>query len=164
MEKKKKISWKNALQINVRAIRLYLDRYPGIIISSIVCVIWKAIIPYVNIYLSALVIDELMDAKNTQRMRFLILLTLLSAVVTSLVSVLLNKWKEVQQAGFWYKQEHIWSEKRMDMDYQKVDDAATNELLSTIKQNQSGGDWGLARVIGNCENLVYSVCTIVGGI
>lgn len=164
MGKKKNMSWKNALKINVRAISLYLDRYPGMIISNIVSVIWKAITPYVNIYLSALVIDELMAAKNTQRLRLLILLTLLSAAVAALVSVLLNKWKEVQDAGFWYKHEHIWTEKRMNMDYQKVDDAATNELLSTIKQNQSGGDWGLARCIRNCENLVYSVCTIIGGI
>lgn len=117
MGKKKNMSWKNALKINVRAISLYLDRYPGMIISNIVSVIWKAITPYVNIYLSALVIDELMAAKNTQRLRLLVLLTLLSAAVAALVSVLLNKWKEVQDAGFWYKHEHIWTEKRMNMDY-----------------------------------------------
>lgn len=92
------------------------------------------------------------------------LLTLASAAVIALGSALLNKWKETQNAGLWWKVEHVFSEKLLDMDYVNLDETKTAELLSTIRQNQNGGGWGLYRVIGNYETLCSSVLTILGGI
>ena len=163
-KEKKRLSVKEAARLNMRAVRLYLQRFPQMLLSSVIETAWSAVTPYVNIYFSALVIDELMNARDTQRLRTLIMLTLLSAAGTALVSVLLKRWREIQRAGSWYKYEHIWAQKLMDMNYEKVDDTKTHELLSTIKQNQNGDDWGIIRVIGNLETLTNAVFTILGGI
>ena len=165
MEKNKKLkSWGEMIKLNNRAFKTFYKRYPEMVLSRFLSVIWTALTPYVGIYLSALVIDELAGSRNIERLQFLVLLTLGSAALIALGSALLNKWKETQNAGFWFKVEHIFSEKLSDMDYVNLDETETAELLSTIRQNQNGGGWGLYRVIENYEALCSSVLTLLGGI
>ena len=76
--------------------------------------IWNALTPYVGIFLSALVIDELVGNRDVQRLQMLVIITLVSAAVIALGTALLNKWKETQNAGVWLKVEHIISEKMLE--------------------------------------------------
>ena len=163
-KQKKRLSVKEAAGLNMRAVRLYLQKFPQMLISSVAETAWSAVTPYVNIYFSALVLDELVNARDTQRLKLLIMLTLFSVAGTTLVSVMLKRWKEIQRAGSWYRYEHIWAQKLMDMDYERADDTKTHELLSMIKQNQNGNDWGIIRVIWNLETMTNAVFTIFGGI
>ena len=165
MKKNKKLkSWSEMIKINNRAFKIFYKRYPQMVLSRFISVIWNALTPYVGIYFSALVIDELAGSRNVERLKMLVLLTLSSAAAIALVSAFLNKWKETQNAGLWLKVENIFSEKLLDMDYVSLDETKTEELLSTIIQNQKGGGWGLYRVIENYEELCSSVLTLLGGI
>lgn len=165
MEKNKKLkSWGEAVRLNSRAFKIYCKGYPQMVFSRFICVIWDALTPYIGIYFSALVIDELAGNRNPQRLRFLVLLTLSSAAVIALGSALLAKWKETHGAGFWYKNEHVFAEKLLDMDYVKRDETETAELLSAIRQNQNGGGWGLNRVVYDYEALFSSALTMFGGV
>ncbi len=165
MAKNQKLkSWGETVKLNGRAFRIFYQHYPQMVLSRFLTVIWNALTPYVGIYLSALVIDELAGGRDTERLRFLVLLTLAISAVIALGSALLNKWRESQNAGLWYKVEHIFAEKLFEMDYTSLDDTKTAELLSTIRQNENSGGWGLYHVIGNYENLCSSVMTLLGGI
>ena len=161
---KKEMSWGKMLKLNNRGLKMFYDRYPQMVISRFLSVIWSALTPYVGVFLSALIIDELAGNRDIQRLKFLVFITLVSAAVIALGTALLNKWKEIQYAGHWLKVEHIVSEKMLDMDYVSLDDTHTSELLSTIRQNMNSGGWGLYYVIGCYENLCSSVLTILGGL
>ncbi len=152
------------LRLNNRALKLFYKRYPQMILSRIISVVWNSLTPYVSIYLSALVIDELAGSRNVERLQFLVLITLASAAVIALGTALLKKWTEAQSAGMWFKVENILSEKMLDMDYVSLDETHTAELLSTIRQNMNGGGWGLYRVVVAYEELCSSILTILGGI
>lgn len=164
MKKNNLKSWKETMQMNNRAFRIIYQHYPQMVISRLTSVVWEALTPYVGIYLSALVINELAGNRDVQRLRFLVLLTLGTAALLALGSALLNKWKETYNAGQWRSILHILSEKMLDMDFSDLDQLSTAELLSTIRQNQNGGGWGLIAVLGHYENLCSSVLTILGGI
>ena len=165
MEKNKKLkSWGDMIKLNHRAFKLFYKRYPQMVLSRFSSVIWAALTPYAGIYLSALVIDELAGNRDVGRLQFLVLITLVSAAVIALGSAFLNKWKETYNAGLWLKVEHILSEKILDMDYVNLDETKNAELLSTIRQNQNGGGWGLYRVLESYEALCSSVLTLLGGI
>lgn len=165
MEKtKKKMSFGEMLRLNHRGLKLFYDRYPQMVVSRLLFVIWNALTPYVGIFLSALIIDELASNKNIERLKLLVLITLASAATIALGTALLNKWKETQNAGLWLKVENIISGKMLDMDYVSLDDTHTSELLSTVRQNMRGGGWGLYLVIICYEGLCSSVLTIIGGI
>lgn len=165
MKKDKKLkSWGEAIKLNHRAFKLFCKRYPQMILSRLISIIWTALTPYVGIYLSALVIDELAGNRNVERLKFLVLITLISAALISFGSALLNKWKTTQNTGLWMKFEHIFSEKLFTMDYVDLDKTENMDLLSTIRQNHQGGGWGLLRVVRNYESLFSAVFTLFGGI
>ena len=159
-----KMTMGRAFRANNRALKLIYKHYPQMVISHLVSVIWNALTPYVGIFLSALVIDELVGNRDIQRLQTLVIKTLVSAAVIALGTALLNKWKNTQNTGDWLKIEHIVSEKMLDTDYVNLDDTHTAEILSAIRQNFNGGNWGLARVIECYGELLSSVFTILGGL
>ncbi len=166
MEKNKKLkSWSEMIKLNNRAFKIFYKHYPQMLLSRFISVIWTSLTPYVGIYLSALVINELAGGRDARRLQLLVLITLISAAVIALGEAFLNKWKETQNAGLWLKVEHLFSEKLFNLDYADLDETKTAELLSTIRQNQNGGGWGFYRVIDNFyEALCSSVLTILGGV
>ncbi len=161
---KKLLSWKEAYAVNQKAFHLLYKQYPQMFASRIVCVVWEALTPYVGIYLSALLIEELSTSRNPQALTRLVLITLISAAVISLVSAFFIKWRDTQCAGMYFKVKQIFTQKLLDMDFVSLDDTKTHEKLSTIDQNQNGGGWGLYRVIGNYEAIISAILTLFGGI
>ena len=159
-----KMTMGRAFRVNNQALKLIYNHYPQMVISHLISVIWNALTPYVGIFLSALVIDELVGNRDIQRIQTLVIITLASAAVIALGTAFLTKWKNTQSAGEWLKIEHIVSEKMLDTDYVNLDDTHTAEMLSTIRQNFNGGGWGLGRVIVCYGELLSSVFTILGGL
>ena len=154
----------NSLMINLRALSLIYKKYPQYIISTFLSSIVTSLTPYIGIYLSSLIIEELASSKDVDRLILLVSITLISIALTSLLSALLKRWKDTQESHLYYKFEKIYIEKLFDMDFENLDDSKTHELLSTIKQNQNGGGWGLFRVCDSFERLISSCFTILGGL
>ena len=159
-----KMTLGRAFRANYRALKLIYKHYPQMVLSHLISVIWNALTPYVGIFLSALVIDELVGSRDIQRLQTLVIITLVSAAIIALGTAFLNKWKNTQSTGHWLKIEHIVSEKMLDTDYVNLDDTHTAEMLSTIRQNFNGGGWGLGRTLECYEELCSSILTILGGI
>ena len=88
MKKKQEesVTSREALKINLRAFRILYRMSPGIMVSGILDNIWRALSPYVGIYLSALLLDELAGNRDPGRLRALVLWILLSAAVISLIN------------------------------------------------------------------------------
>ena len=164
MKKSNRMPWGKMMRLNNRGLKLLYRRYPQMILSRIFYAVWTALMPYVGIYLSALIIEELAGTRDRERLWFLVLAALLSAAMIAMVSAFLHRWKETQNQGLWLKLKYLFSEKLLGMDYADLDKTETEELLARIEQNQNGGDWGLRRVMGNYETLLSSVLTVSGGI
>lgn len=159
-----RVTLHRALRANVRAMKLVYRHDPQLVLSHLLNEIWSVLTPYVGIYLSALVIDELVGSRDAARLQALVMMTLASAAVLALGTAFIGKWKETQSACWWIKMEHIVSEKMLDTDYVNLDDTHTAEMLSTIRQNFNGGGWGLGRVLECCGELLSSAFTILGGL
>lgn len=161
---KEKRTRKETARLNHRALRLLFRRYPQMLLSRFCLAIWTALTPYAGIYFSALILNELAGEKNIERLRFLVLLTLLSEAGLHVIGALLERWKNIQNAGPWLKIKKLLSEKLFDMDYEELDQAENMELYSTIGQNHNSAGWGLGYVLENYEALCSSVVTILGGL
>lgn len=162
-DQKKLLPYREAFRFNRKAFLLLYKRYPQMFTSSIICVIWDALTPYVGIYLSARIIDEIAGNRDPETLKRLVLYTLFSAAFISLVTALLSKWRNNQEAGIYFKVQQVFTQKLMDMDFVNIDDAKTHEMLSTINQNQNGGGWGLYRVTWSMNKLISAVFSILGG-
>ncbi len=162
--KNNKVSLFKAFKINSRGVGLFLKKYPQMIISRFFYTIWTSLSPYVGIYLTALIINELSTDRNIEQLKMLVILTLASAAFIAFVTALLNRWKNIQNSNLFHKVRGFYLEKVINMDYEICDDTKTSELLSTILQNQNGGGWGLYKVIGLSELVLSSVLKVLGGI
>lgn len=162
--KKDKITFKRAYAANMRAMKLMYSLYPQMVSSSISLAVWNSLTPYIGIYLSALIVEELSGGRDTDRLIKLVLVTLAVSAAISLVTVFLNRWKNTQRSGEWIKFEHIISQKMLNTDYANLADTKTSEMLSTIRQNNNGGGWGLNMVLYNAEAMLSSLFTIAGGL
>ena len=106
--KNKKVEKKNnSIAINARTLKLLYKKYPQMIISTILNSIWTALTPYVGIYLSALIIEELAGARNVDRLKILVLITVVSLAVIALISSLIKKWNETQTSNLYFKFENF---------------------------------------------------------
>ena len=164
MKNKKSNNFKKSFSINNRALKLIYKKYPSMIISTVLNSIWKAINPYVLIYLSALIIEELAGSRNIEQLKIYVIITITIGALIALISALLKKWNDISTSNLFFKFEKIYTEKLLDMDFVSLDDSKTYELLSTIRQNQNGGGWGFYKVVTNYGSLVTSIFTLLGGI
>ena len=161
---KKQLSWREVIGLTNRAIGIFYKRNPQMIVSRLFMIIWSSLTPYVGILLSALIIDELAGARNIERLKLLVGITLIAEAAIALVSAFLSKWRQTQNAGMLLKIKKILSEKMLDMDFASLDDTHTSELLSTIRQNMNSSGWGLYNAFLSYEKAISSILTILGGI
>ena len=163
-KKTNKKTWREVIGLTNRAIGIFYKRSLQMVVSRIFMLIWSSLTPYVGILLSALIIDELAGARNIERLKLLVGITLIAEAMIALVSAFLSKWRQTQNAGMQLKIEKILSEKMLDMDFASLDDTHTSELLSTIRQNMNSSGWGLYNAFLSYEKAISSILTILGGI
>lgn len=161
---KNKLSWKEVCNLNGRGFRMIYKKYPQMLLSRFMCIVWDVLTPYVNIYLSARIIGELAGARDAGRLRELVLITLSMEAFLALTKALLTKWKNYINSASYLMVEQFYAEKMLEMDFIDIDDSKTHDLYYKIQQFRSGGDWGLPRVLRISEEFVSALFTILGGI
>lgn len=164
MKKNNKMSLKRAFAANIRAVKLIAGRCPGVIRVRAADAVWSSLTPYVGIYLSARIVNELSGDRDPGRLWGLVLASLISAAVISLGSAVISRLKANRESVYWYELQKVFNDKLLTMDYQDIDDTRTHEKLDTIRQNANGGGWGLYRVLGNFDSLLSYFFSIGGGI
>ena len=160
----KSTPWREVFKGINRARTLFRTFRPQMFLSRWLCIVWDSLTPYIGIYLSARIIDELAGARDPDRIAHLVLLTLISAVIISVVSVLLNRWMNIKNAWLWYTMEWIYANKMLSMDFTDMDNTKNHELLTQIRWNQNGGGWGFNKAFNPYENMASALLRILGGI
>ena len=161
---KKLSSWRETWSITGKLLRLIRRDRPRVLALRILRDIWSALTPYVGIWLSALIIEELAGSRNPDTLFRLVLAALLSAAAIALAGAFLNRAMAVENAGWYYYIRKFLSDKMLDLDYCIVDETRTQSMLSTIYQNQNGGGWGMERALSLVDSLISSLFTLLGGI
>ncbi|MBE5869443.1 MAG: ABC transporter ATP-binding protein [Lachnospiraceae bacterium] len=160
---RKLLPWREAMKVNWRAIKMLYQYNPQMILSRLLFVAWEAFTPYIGIYLSALIVEELAGSGDAERLIRLVWITLISSAVIVLVRALLTKWRDVYNYSVHLCVEGILAKKMLDMDFVSTDDPRTHELLARISHNATGGGWGLNRVF-QYEELIGALLKLCGGI
>lgn len=161
-QKNHKMSMKEVLHINLRAIDVFYKTYPQMIYSRIFYCSWQALAPFVGIWFSARILTELSGDRNPEKLLRLVLWTLITTAISMLGTAWLDKWRKTATSGIRYKHDMPYAFKMLEMDFQDVDAPATHQMLNQIKQAQNQG-WGLFRLIGNMENIMSAIFTLLGG-
>ena len=156
------LSLKKSLQLHYRSYR-DIHRYcPHILTVTVAHAIMSALSPYITIYFSARIIDELATTRREDVLLFLVLLTLGSGVLCILITGLFRRWKEALNAQFFAQINRIYSDKMLSSDFSVVDQAQTHDLLSQIRQNALWNGWGFGQAVFCFSDGIESLLGIAG--
>lgn len=162
--KSEKISIREAFRVHWRAFR-DLNRYcPGLFPSLTLHGIAKSVSPYVTVYLSARIINELSSLHRADVLWKLVLITLASAAGMTLLTGLLFRWAQAKIEKYYCRKNQIFTDKLLGMDFADIDSTETHDLLSQIRQVENWSGWGFGVLVGNYANLVQSFAGILGAI
>ena len=81
-----------AWERNLRTWKIWWKLCPKFFVSCTSYSVFKALSPYVTIWLSAQIINELAGSKNPERLFQLVLIQLVSAALLALCTGMLNRW------------------------------------------------------------------------
>lgn len=137
---------------------------PWILPVTIIDALFKAIAPFINIYMSAWIIDELIGAKDITNLIWLIAITIILNLAIHLISSALGHLSEVLRNVMTQNQNMRLNEKIINMDYEHVENPEVHSLRRKIVESKmlnGGGVNGLIHYIGD---LVKGFVTVITSI
>ena len=164
-----KFSMKESLAITLRGYKIWWKECPQYFVSTGLWCMVSALSPYVGIYLTAQIINEIAGARDPRRLQFLVLAVLLSAAVLGLLTAGLLRWRNTYHGlwwgGFtWFRHQGIYSQKLLSMDFGDVDAPKTREGIAKLMHNSQWGQWGLYILLPLYQEVVSAVFKILGAV
>ncbi len=150
------------LKMIIRALKLTREiSGKPLAFSKFLSGLFDALIVFPNLYLSALILNELAGARDTNTLIRLAAITVGVNAVLLLAKSAAQRWTNYLHAIFWEQLNSAYSAKLFDMDYCDVEDAEVHQLLSTIRQNANWGNKGLNRITGMFSQLITGAVKII---
>lgn len=165
MKKKKDeaaAGFRETLHATCRAYKIWNRYAPKLLLSITLYSAFSALAPYVPIYFSAQILNELAGARSPERLTELVLLTIAVTAALAAVTALLRRWKEIHEHTVYHSNLFIQIDKMLSMDFQAADAPQTHTRLSQLQQNSNWFGRGLMLPIWYLEKLIQPVFGILG--
>ena len=160
----KAFSLRDSLQLTLRGYQVLNRYFPGLVLSMILYNAFTAAFPYVGIWLSARIINELAGLRRPDLLWKLVLAALGSTLVLGFLCKALQVWDIRMENRFYCCREQIFTDKLLSMDYENVDKAEVRSLLNKIRENENWSDWGFAQLLRFCERGVSGIAGVLGAV
>lgn len=161
---KSRVSFMETMQLSLRGFRVWWKENPQLLLSILICGIVSALTSYVDIWLLARLIDEIVVGRDSHTLAICALTLMGTSAIFSLICAGLARWKNIQLACLWHTQNKVFMEKLLSMEFADIDDSHVQELRSRIWQNTDSGGWGLYKLIYSFDAIVRSVMSIISAI
>ncbi len=164
MENNRELTTKEAVAITLRCIK-DINRYvPGRIPAMVLQYAVAALKPYVTIWFSAQLINELAGQRRADELWKWAFLTIAMTALVSLIYAIISRWVSAMDSIHNPRKERIFTDKLLSMDFADVDKAETHDKRAQILQNEQFNGWGMNQTILNVGNTIYALIGILGAI
>lgn len=166
---KTKTNWRDVIDVHLWAAKIWWKIDPKLFISTALLEIVNVLTPYITVWLSAQIINELAGNRNPEVLWKWVILTVCITAGLKLLSEALYHWMRAVHALEWDYEDKLLADKLMDMDFAAVESPETNELRFAIRKFQMGNvygfnkihNWYIARVIGGFASVLGAVVLTV---
>ena len=163
--KKDRLSFREAMAYTRRGYAIWWKAAPEIFIAVGVRQAVTALSPYVPLYFTARLLNEITAGGDADRVWRTLAALLVSMVVTGLAQAAAVCWSNTMVRSHWWPAwNRIFVEKLLSMDFCDVDDPKTQTLLTRIQQNNSWNGWGLNELCRCFGYFVGDVFRILGAV
>jgi ATP-binding cassette subfamily B protein len=156
--KKKLLLTKRALKIIYRVDKKFL---PIMVVGSIA----DGVNPYIGLYMSSLIIDQLIGAKNKDILIGYVIITIVSSLILSIIGASARHYRDCRNKAIWNGQEFVINEKVLGMDYEYIESAGIQNKrrgLEEIEHFAGGGGivcvfYSMLELLSNGISLCFSI-------
>lgn len=159
---KERITIKKSFHLTLRAYGIWWQHNPKIFISIILERLFSGALPYVAIFFTARLLDEIAGNQDGIVLRNITLLALTSALILGILVAIFKRFKTAQTGSLWRTQEIILGQKMLKMDYVTLDNPKTKELKAQIIQNSLINNGGLLGIVWFTDKIIGGFITIIG--
>ena len=166
MEKQtKKRTWKEVLQLHWRGVKVLHKINPHHMVALVSNGIISALTPYVTIWLSARIINELSGLRRAEELRYWVVLTLVTEILLGLLRYGLNQWAAAMDKITSVREDlGPYVKKLFTMDYADVDNQENREKLDTITASLNYAGLGFCMLRAVISELPAAIAGILGAI
>ena len=164
MEEKSKLTWRRTWQLTLRAWRIWWKRCPGYFAAVVLRDAIQALGPYVAIYLSARLINELAGSRDPQALLWWVGWQLGTLAFLTLAGGLCTHWVNYCEDTLYPLNRRIYIDKMLEMDYADLDRQAVYELYSKLMQSQNFIGLGVRGALERFSPLLQAVLQTFGGV
>ena len=144
-------SFQETVRSMARGYKLWHQYASKLLPSAALYSAFSAVSPYVTIYLSSQILNELAGERDPQRLLWLVVLTISLTAALGAITALLNRWRLANRQEIYYTTRRMESDKLLSMDFQAADDAHTHQLLSKANQVYNWADYGMPFLVIHFE-------------
>ncbi len=159
-----KISFRETLALTCRTLLLWWKTQPRIVLITVISPMIQALSPFVALYLSAQLINELTNARDPHRLLVLSLWAVGTGAVLTLVNGFCARYHRYWFNDIYFQEYRIQTAKLLEIDFAKADDQHTHDLYSQIYQNVNVQEWGLVKPLRCLNSLSSSLFQIIGAV
>ncbi len=135
MSNEKSLSYAQSWKLNLRAWNILRKLCPEYFAAKLLHSAATALSPYVTIWLSAQLLNELSGGRDPEALVRWVVILLASGAALTLLSGALARWAAYETDNLQQLSSRIYMEKMMNLDYADVDRQAVLDLYSQIEQN-----------------------------
>ncbi len=152
------------MKMNQWAFKVWWKISPEVMISQFVYNIVSAVMPYVTIYFSAQLINELAGGRNPERLwKLAILIVGLECLLSVIKAVLFRVYAYYESLNR-VRMDKYFTDKMLSMDFCDADSSYVYEWKAEIEQNRNWNRWGLFQVPYQVGQIVNIAAGILGAV
>ncbi len=164
-QKTDEMTMKEAISLHLWAAKVWWRAEPKLFITTIVHSLVKNLSPYVTIWLSAQLINELAGARNPTTLRNLVVLTVAVTGGLHLLTFALHHWREAVHGCEWELENWMEAAKMMEMDFSAVESPKTDKLLWSMRKHMMGNVYGFVKIHQwFAEYIVGGIASVAGAV
>ena len=163
-KKSDKVTLKETWQIHWRTYKDIRHFCPGVFAVTTLHSIAEAVSPYITIFFSARIINELAGLRRTEELTRLVMITLICMGIMTLLTGFLGRWENSITNKYSCRKRHLFADKMLSLDFADVDNPATHDLRSQISQSEMWAGWGIHQLIYRWDDFTKGCAGIAGAI
>ena len=164
METSKKLTFIASMKSNLRAYKIWWKLVPGQFYADTCNAITKAIAPFVTIWISAQLINELAGNRNPETLFRWVLIQLITSAIFALLNGAFTRWSTYEQYKSYAANGQIYMDKMLKLDFADIDRQYVYDLYSQIVQASSWAGWGLKTTLWSYTDFITAIIQVITGI
>ncbi|MBP5609419.1 MAG: ABC transporter ATP-binding protein [Lachnospiraceae bacterium] len=152
------------IKLTQRGYKLLKEYCPGLIEAKVWASAAEALSPFVTIWFSARIINEIAGERNLSRLGIYVILTVIINFALSMLKNALNKVVDEKESGMWNYFPKIFADKQMSLDYTDLEDQEIQKKKQKAQENLFMFGNGLGQLVWDTAGSVQVIVGIIASL